>query len=193
MRKINLLITMAFLLLWSAPDALATGFGLYGTFGKGTIKFDNGWFASGSHDTSREDAEFIGSGMVIDTNVARDQVFNYRLNLGYEKLTFDSDRESETDRLESTVIDQDFGMALYKSDKTRVWIGPEQRILFSHDEFGLGIGPVLGINLHTSQEATVALKLGFLFSGFAFSGDYEKESHAFLNLAILFRTADDHF
>jgi hypothetical protein len=193
MKKINVLIMVTFLFICSAPDALATGFGFYGTLGKGTLKFDDGWWASDANGNSREDTVLIGTGMVLDTSVAQNQVFNYRLNVGYEKLKIDLDQTSESDRLESVVIDQDFGFAVYKSDATRIWFGPEQRIFFSHDEFGLGIGPVLGINLHTSREASVALKLGYLFSGFASFSDYEKESHAFLNLAILFRSEGDQF
>jgi hypothetical protein len=206
MKKLNVLITVACLLVWLAPDAMATGFGFYGTLGKGTIRFDKeiySWVDPDS-DNSREDTEFIGAGMVLDSAVARDRVFNYRLNVGYEKLKVEFDRpeseinlpESGLDQLESVVIDQDFGLAIYRSDLTRIWFGPELRIFFSHDEFGMGLGPVLGINLHTGREASVALKLGFLFSDFAdgvFSSDYEKESHAFVNLAVLFRSAGDQY
>lgn len=193
MKKLNVLITVVFLLICSAPDASAIGFGFYGTLGKGTLKFDDGWWASQVHSNSREDTVLLGTGMVLDTAVARNHVFNYRLNLGYEKLKIDFDQKFENDRLESVVIDQDFGFAVYKSDTGRIWFGPEQRIFFSHDEFGMGIGPVLGINLHTSREASLALKLGFLFSGFVDFSDYEKESHAFLNLAILFRSEEDQY
>jgi hypothetical protein len=168
------------------PDALAIGFGYYGTLGKGRVKYDN-W-----GETSREDANFIGAGFVLDTAVALDRAFNYRLNVGYEKLS------NDFDRLESIVIDQDFGLAVYQSANTRIWIGPELRIFFSDDEYGIGIGPVLGINLHTGRSVSTALKLGFLISDFAgggwvFSSDYEKESHAFINLAILFRSARDRY
>jgi opacity protein-like surface antigen len=205
MKKLNVLITVACLLVWLAPDAMATGFGFYGTFGKGTIKLDN-WERSNADpdDSPREDTEFVGAGMVLDSAVALNRVFNYRLNVGYEKLKVDFDLpaneinlpETGLDQLESIVIDQDFGLAVYRSDLTRIWFGPELRVFFSHDELGMGIGPVLGINLHTGREATVALKLGFLFSEFAdgsFDSDYEKESHAFLNLAILFRSEGDRF
>lgn len=193
MKKLNVLVAVAFLLICSAPDAMATGFGFYGTLGKGTLRLEDGWWSSDSSSNSKEDTEIIGTGMVFDTTVARNSVFNYRLNLGYEKLKIDFDQTSETDRLENVVIDQDFGFAVYKSDSARIWFGPEQRIFFSHDEFGLGIGPVLGINLHSSREASLSLKLGYLFSGFASFSDYEKESHAFLNLAILFRSEGDQY
>jgi hypothetical protein len=194
MKKLNVLITVAFLLIWSAPAALATGFGYYGTVGQGTLRFDNGWFASDAHGTSRQDTKLLGAGMVLDTAVARNRVFNYRLNVGYEKLKVDNVQIYETDRLESLVIDQDFGSAVYMSDTARIWFGPELRVLIAHDEFAMGVGPVLGINLHTGKEATVALKLGYLFTSFApGSADYDKESHAFLNLAILFRTEGDQY
>lgn len=193
MRKFHVLLVVVFLLLCSASGALATGVGFYGTVGKGTLKFEDDWWASSGHDNSREDTQIIGTGMVLDTAVAQNRIFNYRLNIGYEKLNIDFDEENVSDRLESVVIDQDFGLAVYKSDSARIWFGPEQRIFFSHDEFGLGIGPVLGMNLHTSREVSLALKLGFLFSGFASFSDYEKESHAFLNLAILFRSEGDQY
>ena len=195
MKKLNVLITVAFLLIWSAPDALATGFGYYGTLGKGTLRFDNdGWFVSEAHSTSRVDTVLLGGGMVLDTSVARNRVFNYRLNVGYEKLKVDTVQEYEIDRLESLVVDQDFGSAVYMSDSSRIWFGPELRVLIAHDEFAMGVGPVLGINLHTGKETTVALKLGFLFTSFVpGSADYDKESHAFLNLAILFRAEGDQY
>lgn len=209
MKKLHVLLLVVCLLVWFAPAAMATGFGFYGTVGKGTIRLENwestAWMDPDADSTTREDAEFLGAGMVLDSAVARDRVFNYRLNVGYEKMKIEFDREDEIDlpesgldQLESVVIDQDFGLAVYKSDSSRIWFGPELRIFFSHDESGIGIGPVLGINLHTGREASVALKMGFLFSDFSdngwlFASDYEKESHAFVNLAILFRSRGDQY
>ncbi|MFA5515703.1 MAG: hypothetical protein WDA20_05390 [Desulfuromonadales bacterium] len=201
MGKLSVLLTVACLLAWPASDVLATGFGFYGTLGQGEIKYENDEVYSWAGDadgSSRDDTDLLGVGMVFDTAVARDRVFNYRLHLGYEKLKMDTDaQKDEFDRLEYVVIDQDFGFALYGSAYSRIWFGPELRIFFSHDEFGMGIGPVLGVNLHTGRKITTALKVGFLFSDFAsddfFSRDYERESHAFLNLAILFRSAGDRY
>jgi hypothetical protein len=168
------------------PDALAGGFGYYGTLGAGKVKYKE-W--EGSY---RENSKFIGVGLVFDTAVAKDNAFNYRFSVGYEKL------KNDFDRLESIVIDQDFGLAVYQSARSRIWFGPELRIFFSNDEFGMGIGPVLGINLHTGRSISTAMKLGVLFSdffggGWVFSTDYENESHAFINLAILFRSARDKY
>jgi hypothetical protein len=179
-------ITMICILLLYVPDALAGGFGYYGTFGAGKVKYKE---LGGSY---RENSKFIGGGLVFDTAVAKDNSFNYRFSVGYEKLT------NDFDRLESIVIDQDFGLAIHRSAHSRIWFGPELRIFFSNDEIGMGIGPVLGINLHTGRSVTAALKMGVLFSDFfggnwVFSTDYENESHAFINLAILFRSDKDKF
>jgi hypothetical protein len=179
-------LTIVCLILLHVPDALASGFGYYGAFGYGKVKYDE------QQGTDKEDTYFVGVGLVFDTAVAQERDFNYRLSVGYEKL------KNDLDRLESIVIDQDFGLAIYQSVNSRIWFGPELRIFLSNDEVGIGIGPVLGLNLHTGRKVSTALKIGFLFSKFAnggwfYSSDFERESHAFLNLAILFRSAADQY
>ena len=187
MKSLHVAIMTVLLLAWCAPEALAAGFGFYGKFGEGKVRYNN---AAG---TLRENTEFIGAGMVLDTAVARDRLFNYRLHVGYEKL------KNDLERLESVVVDQDFGLALHRSKKSRIWLGPELRIAFSDDDIGIGIGPVVGVNLHAGRSTSVVLKGGVIFTDFSHrwysTEDFERnrESHAFLTLAILFRSHRDRF
>lgn len=202
MKRLQVLVMAALLLAggWLA-EVQAAGFGMYGTLGWGEVEIDGWDFPFGDDDaggTSREHSHLAGVGMALDSAVARDRLFNYRLNIGYEEMTHDKGE------LDSFVMDHDFGFALYRSEAARLWFGPELRTSWgSHDTFGFGIGPVLGLNLHTGPEISIALKGGYLVTGFAGGDwpddeeedfeDYEEAAHAFVNLAIFFRSPGDRF
>ena len=80
--------------------------------------------------TSAQHVDTVGFEFVLDTAVARNTVFNYRLNLGYEK--FES-KDADLD-MESIIVDNTFGFAAFRNKVVRLWLGPQVRFSYTHDE-----------------------------------------------------------
>jgi len=217
-------ILLILLCTLAATHASAAGFGLYvGTapeVGRFDIPADPGteWNFSG--------------GILIDSNVARNRLFNYRIALGYQYTYLDLDRPfrgfggSEGHGLS---INQSFGFGLVRSRRFRIWAGPALRIAGSYHSgqtrldplfpggfsrvstpayatVQVGIGPELGINLHTGKVGSVTLSGGYQVTydlRIWTRGRIDKDSGlsasssgahvVFANLGFLFRTPGDVF
>ncbi len=193
----------------------AIGLGVYGTTGSGSgsFKLDE---SGGTTDEGDVDVKQTGFGFVLDTAVAKDKVFNYRLNVGIEEvdLDFKPDDTSQVYPWESDrfVVTQDFGFAVFKREIVRLWLGPELKLSYETGQevadptveawlFGIGVGPVLGANFNFGPVFTLGLKGGYLFEGYAGqmtqSGSDDdtltmSNGNAFLNLSAIFRIKDSY-
>ncbi len=210
MRKISVLSVLLFVILClNAVDSMA-GFGFYGSIASGR--------GDGTAETTgfppqdvNFDTTYAGGGIVIDSSPDRDEVFNYRFNLGYEKLTFKNDTGDL--KLNNYVLDQDFGFGLIRSEIVRFWLGPELRVSYANGTdpnfsdikykfWGFGGGPVAGIDFNISDSVTFSLKGGYLYTKYlgqqdapGGSTDYDfNETHAFGSVALIFRFdgSDEH-
>jgi opacity protein-like surface antigen len=177
-----------------AAPAGATGLGLYLTYGDGSSELDENWDDDSSfHELSTEgDSEFYGGGFVLDTAVALDRVFNYRLNVGFEKLEYEADsvfnetlgsplafRVYDLD-VKRLVIDNTFGFGIVRLEGFRMWLGPQIRIggmwgdgnqatatqTAEVDVAGvvLGFAPVLGFNINAPGNVSIGIDLGYRWS-----------------------------
>jgi hypothetical protein len=194
----------------TATHASAAGYGLYvGTapeVGRFDIPADPGteWNFSG--------------GLLIDSNVARNRLFNYRLALGYQYTTFDLDRpfsDFVDDEGHGFSINQSFGLGLVRSRRFRIWAGPAYPLsgggvnrvsLPAYGTIQVGIGPELGINLHTGKVGSITLSGGYQVTydlriwttgRTTRDGGVSTSSSGahivFANLGFLFRTPGDVF
>jgi hypothetical protein len=177
-------------MLWASAPAGATGLGLYFTYGSGSADLDENWEDSSFFELSTEgDTDFFGGGFVLDTAVARDRVFNYRLNVGFENLEYEADSvfnesvgapaifqvyEFDINRI---VLDHTFGFGIVRTEHFRMWIGPQLRIggmwgdgdqasgaqRAEADLVGVVVGfaPVLGFNFHTPGSVSFGIDLGY--------------------------------
>lgn len=198
-------------LVWNG-NALASGIGFYVQGGGGTAE----WEADdlrGQFDFD-SDSRHGGLGIVYDSNVSQNSLFNYRAYLGYERAVHDPDNDFGDIKLDSIVFDQDFGFGLYRSGSLRLWVGPEVRISYSSGRpddaddlkfklFGIGAGPVAGVNFHINSTLSLCLKGGFLGIGYigevdddsdSIDGeDYEMDQgYAFFNFAVIFKFNDQY-
>ncbi len=193
----------------------AIGLGFYGTTGSGSGSYSLDE-VSGTTDDGDVDIKQMGYGFVLDTAVAKNEVYNYRLNFGIEKV--DSDYKPESTSMvypwefERYVLTQDFGFAFFKREIVRLWVGPELRLSYETGEeaadpsveawlLGVGVGPVLGANFNFGPVFTLGLKGGYLFEGYAGQlsepGSDDQtltmtNGNAFLNIAALFRIKDSY-
>ena len=209
MKKLNAISLFTMLLISSvySTQAMAVGKGFYLQAGAGSASWDaEDDFHSWSFDS---DTSHAGFGFVLDTAVAKDKLFNYRFQIGYEQFEDKPTGSSRKLKMDSLVIDQDFGFGLVRNDRIRFWLGPELRVSFSGGTpdgysdfdvvlFGLGLGPVMGINVHTNSRLSLGFKVGYMAMTYTGVGDDTSsanndvdynvdEGYTFVNFSMLFR------
>ncbi len=113
-----------------------------------------------------------GIDLVVDTAVAKNQLFNYRLSLECYNTIERKDYliYNYSYSLSRVVLANTFGFGFFRSRFLRVWAGPQFTISYEFrnwNNFILNsathskIGSVIGVNLHTGEETTLAFEVGF--------------------------------
>ena len=189
-------------------DSTAFGLGaFYNFYGSGEsdleIDFDDPF------DFEKEfDGDYSGFGFVLDTSVARDRVFNYRLNFGYKQVDFEY-KDFDVD-MSGISIENTFGFGVFRNKALRVWLGPQINLnyLTGDDNWGddywtvgLGLGIVAGINIHAGPVVSICFDLGWRHN--MNWGDYERYdddynltidgNEIFTTISILFRMGGDTY
>lgn len=202
MRRLGtmLAVTLA-TVLCRAAVAPAIGVGFYASAGAGISDWEGAGLVSGRESLHG------GYGVVLDSDLHL-APFAYRLALGFEGIDTGVAAGLPRTSLTGFVVDQDITLDLAGPGPVRLRVGPELRLgYFSADgEAGpdgdlvaLGLGPVLGMDFDIGPRMTVSWKLGYLLTGYAsdsrssfghHSGAEVGEAHAYLSLALLFRTWD---
>lgn len=158
----------------------AIGLGLYGTWQGGAVDWefddtdDSGFIFDYSGDTSG-----AGGGFVLDTAVARDKLFNYRLNIGIESLVADVDELAVEMDLGGIAMDNTFGFGVLRKDSVRLWLGPRLRVGYFNGDvqpevapntdinlLEVGLGGVFGANFNIGSTVTLGLTTGYIYSGY---------------------------
>jgi len=103
----------ALILLFASSSAMAIGVGVYGDFQRGTTS-SRTYFNVSSDDIG------VSGGLVLDTNVAKNNLFNYRVRLGAGQTW-----ASKKPITRASLI-QSFGVspAPLRGDFARFWFGP---------------------------------------------------------------------
>jgi len=182
-----------------------------------------GYLSYGNIDGGVDDLPFLGDldyesdrfglGLVMDTNVAKDSLFNYRLEVGYQHSWREFDDFSGEIESDGFTINNTFGFAPYRNENVRLWMGPALRLsvdVFDEDDidplddwvtFGIGIGPAVGLNWHMGSTLSGSLSLSYqyMFMGEYIDsgiGDDTFDGHEHLvtfGLSVLFRSSGDRF
>ena len=125
--------------------------------GNSTIRID------GQADVDA-DIRVKGSGIFYDSNLSKDRMFNYRLGVGQGVY---GDKAGSYDAL---FIFNDFGFSIARNRHARLWLGPEIMLTLVDDPeaasepklFGMGMGPVMGLNLNIARGLTLTLKVAYI-------------------------------
>jgi hypothetical protein len=194
-----------------ANPAQATGYGIYLDYALGPVKPDAGWPVNASYDTGR-----ISTGLTIDTAVAQDKLFNYRMNLGYEHIN-EKFNDVTFAKFNGASFENIFGFGVYRSKLMRVWLGPSLRLAAGVYDDDSALGPVpgsivnltaggglaLGVNVHTGDIGSAAFTIGYQYAyqgRFASGGgvsipDYlqGRDQRVNFNFAYFFRPKGERF
>ncbi len=204
------LVSLLLAVIFFTSSAMAIGLGFY--LNPGIFGGEADWTREDPISSDfKKDTEHTGYGFVLDTAVAKNKLFNYRLNLGMEEFTSKGGANPAEYELDSFVIDNTFGFAVFKNKLVRLWVGPQIRLSFTSGKiknlndfdislFGFGIGPVFGANFNLGKVFTPAVTIGYRYTGYAGTGEdkisnYEcdytiSETALFVNIALLFRIGD---
>lgn len=218
-RPANRFVTFLGAVLLCAPlasallpkPAAATGYGVYLDYALGPVKPDTDWILPQSYETGR-----ISAGFTVDTAVARDKLFNYRMNLGYEHIN-EKFNDVTFARFNGGSFENIFGFGVYRTNLMRVWLGPSLRIaagVLDESDFPGGLpgsivnltaggGIAAGVNLHTGHIGSAAFTIGYQYAyqgRFASGGgvvipDYlqGRDQRVNFNFAYFFRGKGERF
>jgi len=219
-------ILIALLASLTPGTALATGFGAYFEYGHdwtaGGGQLGNAATLSGNSPAFRAafDRNEFGIGFALDTNLAKDRVFNYRLDLGFH--IDDWTNNAGPPFLGYTngyglMWNNAFGFGVVRTENFRLWIGPAARMnvdyysnanpflgnLADIVDFQVGVGPQIGFNTHLGRHLTTTLSVAYnykwgwyfapnsvFFTNTSFS---HTDNYVGVNLAFFFRTSGDQF
>ena len=171
--------------LFCAGPSLAFGVGAYFEYLHGDGELDSNLTSlfSGINDAEFE-ADKFGVGFALDTNLAQNRLFNYRLMIGYQKTNRDFDAVANVPLPGSVFtlgnldahgfsFNSAFGFGLLRRPHLRLWAGPAIRLgvdVFDTNnddidlvDFSAGGGPVVGLNFHAGQHLTIGLTAGYQY------------------------------
>ncbi len=160
-------ITGCIILLFSG-SAMATGIGVFIQGAGGGTSWTTGHISGDSSDIT------VGGGLMVDTNLAKNEVFNYRFKFGYNRI-FGSSYE-----LNRLSFDNCFGVAPrgLMGKNARFWFGPSLGFHIMFGEVPVSGGSTTDALLYgiyyslLSTELKVAgvkLDLGLTLLGFNFN------------------------
>lgn len=198
---------VALLLLFPASQASAVSFGVYGEWSTGSQSFDFidgidldvAYWTPGCDSFCTQlyvpgtdfDQSQWSLGALLDTNVAKDSLFGYRLEIGYERATKQANGAVyqtlfNTGNLAFSAntipdvigngfeINNIFAFGVLRRERFKLWLGPNLRLGFqayqypllgTGYEFSAGAGVRAGVNYHVSDRVSLSLTAGYTYVG----------------------------
>jgi hypothetical protein len=209
----TLLVSMSLL----SSQVNATGLGIYGTTGKGNYVWTYHKSDIPDFDVDSKVSR-LGIGFVLDTCLAMDKLFNYRLNIGYSKVTIDNEEHAviKSDiKANEYHLYNTFGFGVFRSEIVRLWLGPQIGFGYINGEydttspanednsfftFFYAGALIAGLNFNIEDIITIGLDGGYRVSKHAGTADTPSTLHSvgitgtgkewFANLSIMFRIGD---
>lgn len=194
MKRILLMMVVvgAWASLIGVSNVHAFGFGAYleTAKGSGTYEdlYDDGYGYSGPDGYSDSiDVDAVGFGFVMDTNLSGQNVFNYRMSVGYANLDVPDSVGPDVDG-DRISMDHTFGFGIVRNENMRFWIGPQIHLDYSKwdiplgsellskdsvDFLGFGFGAASGMNFHIPNAGSICPEFGVRYQ-LNFSDRYEE-------------------
>src|SRR4030067_840005 len=114
----------------------------------------------------------VGTNLTLDTAMAKDKLFNYRLSIDGENIGADRSYLSINTfySLSRFTWANTFGFGLIRTKTVRLWAGPQIALCyeFRYSDKTISdamlynkLGPVVGLNINAVEDVTVSLEAGF--------------------------------
>lgn len=204
MMKNTLKIVSFMVLSLIYTNANAIGIGLYTTLtNSGDADWENTSINSTVINRDLDQKEF---GFVLDTAIATNRLFNYRLQLAIVDVSYDNID------MDGFVLSNTFGFGIIRNADLRFWVGPQVgfKYLTSKDDNDIDLitfdlGAATGLNYHISSNISLTADLGYRlgYGGASDSSntsssnedfDYNiNENQFFVNVGLLFRFGRDKY
>lgn len=213
MKKLFLFFsTLVFMLCFGISTASAVGVGLSASMGSSTIDWTSDVTNPSIPNAFSTDSEHQGFGFSMDTNLARERMFNYRLEISKSDLTLKNFEGTGSDfELDGIVFTNNFGFGARMGSALRMWFGPELKFMwmdgalstnpaFDMDLFGFGFGAAVGLNFNLPGPVTLAAKLAYVMMDYAGDADHPtefwttydgEEDLVYLTVTLFFRSSGD--
>ncbi len=215
-KLLSILAALLITILFAVPkQGHSFGMGIYVPFGGGggTMTITD-WVSDNEFDF---DTKYEGGfGIVLDTKIARDGLFNYRLNLGFINGTntlkdYYMDIILSRDDYKYYVMDHTFGFGVLRNSFMRLWLGPQIRLAIMNMEeekeaiddsytqsiygIGFGLAPVIGANFNFGPVFTAAIEIGYRISSYAGTWEFDgySSSTGWVNISEDFTTSENMF
>jgi len=200
-------------IFFSRAYSYATGIGVFGSFGYGETEAElegsNTFGENFIKNYDLDNTRYI-FGFVMDTAVAENTLFNYRLQLGYGRGTIDFNYRREDTDTHSVTRNQysysiwdislvhSFGFGIVRTQYVRLWLGPQIGLNYSDDlngsqygEFGIKFGLVAGINVNIGNFISLFVDGGIRYQiSFAKEPWFHNGYEGFVDTGIMFRIGD---
>jgi hypothetical protein len=173
LKRASLILALIVGLFFCSESLYALGIGFYGDFNSGLTvgKYLNSHWAP-------------GGGLIIDSNVSQDKIFNYRLELGYDWFNVSwfpgSSADYYFDSCSKLSSNHYFGIGIIRTKDIRFWVGPNIEIsgLFGQGHNGIfgGLGFAMGTNFHISDTFSFSMVISLRAVGGMIYGSYLKTS-----------------
>ncbi|MBN2402898.1 MAG: hypothetical protein JXN64_10920 [Spirochaetes bacterium] len=218
MKKIMLKYVMLFIFGFFAfsSDLYAIGLGGYITGAGGSYDWTYSMREYDETEITVDSNVFkLGGGFILDTAVAKDTLFNYRLNVGYTALVIDNEEGVYDIYGWDFHVYNTFGFGLVRTESIRFWIGPQAGLGLYYGEwdvsedtydtnsfstFFLSIGGAIGLNYNISSRFSLGFDGGIRFashSGYGELGDQTYDitgsgAEFFANVCFIVRINDSY-
>ena len=154
------------LLVLAVPMAVSgEGLGVYVPFSL---------YSHSSVDTNDVKADYdpsLGLGLMYDTNVGENKLFNYRLGVEYMKVGVDNVQGVPSDQSNNRFdIVNTLGFGIVRNEHIRLWIGPRINVAWNSgiggvDNSGsaleIGLAPAAGINIELNRDIVLGLDIDY--------------------------------
>lgn len=151
-------IVILSIISFSSNSLYALGTGFY-TTGRAGIGYDKKGFPVNY---------CIGAGFILDTAVARDELFNYRVNVGWGNQAESGSPFFSKKSVQRVSVSNNFGLGVLRKKYIRLWVGPQLDIGCQFKQnteryLDFAPGPSMGYELHSINMAMFYLGFGAVF------------------------------
>ncbi len=178
--KLPVIVAVPMFILLFNTSVYAFGLGFFGAFDGGEVNWGHKAYAHMA----------LGGGFALDTNLAADKLFNYRLDLSVHY----TDDEKRTCFRMNTV--HYFGFGVVRKKIVRFWLGPQLSIggmIWRVEGLYAGLGLALGLNLNLTEMFTMSFTLAprFIFGYANSAGGYGADG--MFTIGFMFRVGNDTY